>query len=59
MKVKSILAVIVIIILSIIFFRQAKPVSDEVVFWTLQMNDFSSYMNKVIENFEGKILILK
>lgn len=54
MKVKSILAVIVIIILSIIFFRQAKPVSDEVVFWTLQMNDFSSYMNKVIENFEAQ-----
>ncbi|MBQ3819533.1 sugar ABC transporter substrate-binding protein, partial [bacterium] len=33
-----------------LFFNQKK--SDEVVFWTLQMGDFSPYMNKVISEFE-------
>lgn len=28
--------------------------TDEVVFWTLQMSDFSPYMNKVISNFEAQ-----
>ena len=31
------------------------PASEnELVFWTLQMNDFAPYMNKVIENFEAQ-----
>lgn len=29
-----------------------KRVDNEVVFWTLQMNDFAPYMNKVINEFE-------
>lgn len=29
-----------------------KSVDNEVVFWTLQMNDFAPYMNKVISEFE-------
>lgn len=29
-----------------------KKTSDEVVFWTLQMNDFAPYMNKIIKDFE-------
>lgn len=28
--------------------------SNEVVFWTLQMNDFAPYMNKVISEFEAQ-----
>ena len=31
-----------------------KTKADEVVFWTLQMNDFAPYMNKVISEFEAK-----
>ncbi|MEI8128312.1 MAG: sugar ABC transporter substrate-binding protein [bacterium] len=39
------------------FFLRAKKTPDnakhsEVVFWTLQMSDFSPYMNEVIANFE-------
>lgn len=49
---KSILAVIVIILLSIVFFGRSNSSQDELVFWTLQMNDFAPYMNKVINEFE-------
>lgn len=28
------------------------PTNNEIVFWTLQMGDFSSYMNEVINDFE-------
>ncbi len=49
---KSILALIVIIILSIVFFGRSNSSQDELVFWTLQMNDFAPYMNKVINEFE-------
>lgn len=31
-----------------------KSVDNEVVFWTLQMNDFAPYMNKVINEFEAQ-----
>ena len=31
-----------------------KSVDNEVVFWTLQMNDFAPYMNKVISEFEAQ-----
>lgn len=50
------LFIIVLILLSCwgIFLMQAKksPNRHEVVFWTLQMSDFSDYMNGVISNFE-------
>lgn len=49
---KSILAVIVIILLSVLFFCRSNSSHDELVFWTLQMNDFAPYMNKVISDFE-------
>lgn len=49
---KSILAVIVVILLSILFFGRSNSNQDELVFWTLQMNDFAPYMNRVIEKFE-------
>ena len=32
----------------------SKKSSNELVFWTLQMNDFAPYMNKVISNFEAE-----
>ena len=54
MKNFKILALLLIVIACIsfgfLFFNQKK--SDEVVFWTLQMGDFSPYMNKVISEFE-------
>lgn len=31
-----------------------KSTDNEVVFWTLQMNDFAPYMNKVISEFEAQ-----
>ena len=31
-----------------------KTSDNEVIFWTLQMGDFSSYMNKVIKEFEAE-----
>lgn len=51
---KSILAVIVIILLSILFFGRSNSNQDELVFWTLQMGDFAPYMNKVIDEFEAQ-----
>lgn len=46
---------ITIVILLIIFtIPHQKSQSNEVVFWTLQMNDFAPYMNKVIKNFEAQ-----
>lgn len=48
---KIILIIILILLVSLTFpFKKSK--SDEVVFWTLQMNDFAPYMNKVIGEFE-------
>ena len=44
------------VVIAIIIFIAAIPFkpnkSDELVFWTLQMNDFAPYMNKVISEFE-------
>lgn len=44
--------VFIIIILIILTLPFKKSKTDEVVFWTLQMNDFAPYMNKVISEFE-------
>lgn len=44
--------VFIIIILIILTLPFTKSQTDEVVFWTLQMNDFAPYMNKVISKFE-------
>ena len=39
-------------ICSFICINKKQNADNEVVFWTLQMNDFAPYMNKVISNFE-------
>lgn len=47
---------LVLIILVLVIFtapiKNKNSKSDEIVFWTLQMGDFSSYLNKVISDFE-------
>lgn len=51
----KIYAAILILCISLfaVFYKPAKPTSqDEVVLWTLQMSDFSDYMNGVISDFE-------
>lgn len=48
-----ILTVILLSVLTIPFKKLSKVQTNELVFWTLQMNDFSDYMNKVIEDFEA------
>lgn len=42
----------VIIVILALFIRPQKH-NDELVFWTLQMRDFSGYIEKVIANFEA------
>ena len=54
---KSFVIKICIILFVIFLFGITIPVNkkssdNEVIFWTLQMSDFSLYMNKVIEEFE-------
>ena len=34
--------------------KNKNQTQSEVIFWTLQMNDFSDYMNKVIKDFEAQ-----
>lgn len=51
---KKVLLIFLVILGVIITVPHNKADNNEVVFWTLQMNDFSSYMNKVIENFEAQ-----
>lgn len=51
---KLLIALLLLSGLAIFLLIQAKksPNNNEVVFWTLQMSDFSPYMNKVINDFE-------
>lgn len=44
--------VLLVCVVTGIFFIFKTPKNDEVIFWTLQMNDFAPYINKVISNFE-------
>lgn len=44
--------VTVVFLLVAALFLRPQSKSDELVFWTLQMRDFSPYMEKVIANFE-------
>ncbi len=46
------ISLIVLFFLILFTFAYKKNQSDEVIFWTLQMNDFAPYMNKVIAEFE-------
>ena len=51
---KKFLLILVVILLVAITIPYAKKRdnSNEIIFWTLQMSDFSPYMNKVIKEFE-------
>lgn len=54
---KNLLIFTILIIMTCTFFLAPKnniKNSNEVVFWTLQMGDFSPYMNEVIKEFEAK-----
>ena len=51
-KFASIILTIFILIAGLFFIFKKPNTNDEVVFWTLQMSDFSSYINGVIKDFE-------
>ncbi|MCM1009444.1 MAG: extracellular solute-binding protein [Fusobacterium sp.] len=51
---KWVLLIIFTALVLIILATRPKSNNDELVFWTLQMRDFSSYMEKVIANFEAE-----
>lgn len=52
---KIILTLLILLALLMTFFQVYKlPDSNEIVFWTLQMGDFASYINGVIKDYEGK-----
>ena len=46
--------ILVLILGSFILSNNKNKTDNEVVFWTLQMSDFSPYINDVIENFENQ-----
>ena len=50
--IKAIWVLMVLILVLISIPTKQKNNDNEVVFWTLQMNDFAPYMNKVIKEFE-------
>lgn len=52
LKTSLILIILLLAIFTIPFGK--KSADNEVVFWTLQMNDFAPYMNKVISEFEAQ-----
>lgn len=43
-----------LVLTSIFFIFNKKSSNNEVVFWTLQMNDFAPYINGVIKDFEAE-----
>ena len=50
---KFLLILVVILLIAItIPYGKKQDNSNEIIFWTLQMSDFSPYMNKVIKEFE-------
>lgn len=51
---KKFLLILLIIFLSILTIPRHKNSKDELIFWTLQMSDFSPYMTKVITEFEAQ-----
>lgn len=52
LKTGLIVLILILAIFTIPFGK--KPANNEVVFWTLQMNDFAPYMNSVISEFEAQ-----
>ena len=53
-KTVSLLVIVFLALLTIVLNVKKSTQTDELVFWTLQMNDFAPYMNKVIESFESE-----
>lgn len=54
-RLTKIIFILIIILLAVVTITVHKKTSgNEVIFWTLQMSDFSSYMNKVIKDFESQ-----
>lgn len=50
--IKICILILTIFLVLITIFLKIPKVNNELVFWTLQMNDFAPYMNKVIDEFE-------
>ena len=54
-RLTKIIFILIIILLAVVTIPVHKKTSgNEVIFWTLQMSDFSSYMNKIIKDFESQ-----
>lgn len=52
MKKWVIVLIVATLAIGTLFIRKSETKQDEVVFWTLQMRDFTPYMEKVIKEFE-------
>ena len=54
-RLTKIIFILIIILLAVVTIPVHKKTSgNEVIFWTLQMSDFSSYMDKIIKDFESQ-----
>lgn len=51
-KFVSALIILVLVLFAVLYRPAVKETKNEVIFWTLQMSDFSDYMNGVIAEFE-------
>ena len=54
MRTRILLIIFTVLLAVILLAARPKAKNDELVFWTLQMRDFSHYMEKVIANFEAQ-----
>ncbi len=54
MRTRILLIIFTVLLAVILLVARPKAKNDELVFWTLQMRDFSHYMEKVIANFEAQ-----
>ena len=52
MRTRILLIIFTVLLAVILLAVRPKAKNDELVFWTLQMRDFSPYIEKVIANFE-------
>ena len=53
-KIITIFAILITLIFTALAIKNKEKTADELVFWTLQMRDFSPYITKVISNFENE-----
>ena len=58
---KKVLLIVILFLICMIPFLPSRKASkqNEIVFWTLQMNDFAPYMNTVIKEFESMYPTIK